>query len=194
MLLWNVILVDVFGACFCFKKGFVAGYTGSYRHFHGVGSGATTKRLLQQKNKRWKNCPKIKGITCKIADISSLMSAWTWTKEPFTFLLSLLQARDIFYCFEWRLMDKTGPLLFPASHCYIQGGHYFYYINFSLLHQLHFASIFFAFLSPQKAREGGIKDGGIWVNGWIDILHDDIWLRLPPKQKEVGQETSGHGT
>lgn len=68
----------------------------------GVSSGATKKKGLQPRQKkltkRGKKTPKKyknKGLTCKIADISS--SAWDGSRfEPETSSV----------CFEWRLMDK----------------------------------------------------------------------------------------
>lgn len=84
MLLWNVILlVDVFsgpvsvskkiGLCARLYRVLQAFFLFFFARLR-VGSGATTKRLFQQTKKMEKTVIKNKGITCKIADISSLIS------------------------------------------------------------------------------------------------------------------------
>lgn len=140
----------------------MAGYTGSYRHFCGVGLGATIKDFFNKKN--MKNCPRNKGITCKIADISSLMSQCGHGQNHLSFYCSCFKPVTSSIALNDALWTRQDPSSFQLSIVTSKEDttsiipNFLSFIIFFFCFSFFF--VFCLFCSPQKAWKGSIEEMG----------------------------------
>lgn len=177
------------GACFCFQKVWQA-----IQGLTGISAGLVRVLLkrLQQQKKRWKTVQKKnKGVTCKIADISSSMSQCGHGQNHLHFCCPCFKPVTSSIALNDALWTRQKPSSFQLSivtskedtTSIIQS--FLGFINY-ISHPFFF---FFAFRSPQIAWERGIEEVGFdrRLNRSIST-----WLHLPLKHKEAEQEESGH--